>query len=164
MNTYGYVGGNPLGWIDPFGLEKIVIDLSEDELTLYDDNGKELFDANIVHGCEGFDTPKGEFKAGFWQFDKTNSKYGATPWSKDSSNPYGPWFLRVNDLNGKYTTIGIHGTAGPGWNPLAKPPFSSLFGEFAGCSHGCVRISNPNIKELQNLIPKPQNTTIIVKE
>ena len=130
-------------------------------------NGKSLYKAKAITGCPGHDTPEGDFKAGNWIKDKTNSKYGPKPWSQDPwGNPYGPWFLPINDKKGQYTTYGIHGTAGPGWSPFVKPFFSELWSnenDYLTCSHGCVRQSNRDIRKFHDILPYPKGTSITIK-
>ena len=94
-----------------------------------------------------------EFKAGQWQKNKVNSKYGPLT-SIPHSDPklgwlsgYGPWFLPINKPSGEYTTTGIHGTS-----PFGTLPWS--------CSHGCVRLSNDSVQQLHELLPKPKGTPI----
>ena len=125
--------------------------------------------------CEDTGTPVGVYKAGKWIKDKTNSTHGPTPWSRDPwGNPYGPFFLPLNDAKtGKYTTYGIHGTRGPRAGNFEKPPLpQGLMSFFVGddeakflyCSHGCVRVSNPNISKIFELTTQPKyaGTTISV--
>lgn len=123
-----------------------------------------LLEVDIVSGCDGTNTPTGSFKAGKFIKDKTNSKFGPVPWSKDPwGNPYGPYFLQILNLKGVYTTYGIHGTRGfdGALGYFEKPPIPQwmlgLFvdddsAKYSYCSHGCIRISNENIKKLFLLI------------
>lgn len=126
-----------------------------------------LLDAAIVSGCDDSRTPTGKFKAGRFIKDKTNPKFGPRPWSKDKwGNPYGPYFLEILNLNGSYTTYGIHGTRGPDGTlgQFVKPPVPEGVlkwfvdddaAKYAFCSHGCIRVSNTNIQKLFNLIVRP---------
>jgi RHS repeat-associated protein len=141
--------------------QSINVCLDTEVITLNDGNGEELFSDDIIVGCDKYETPEGDFQAGDWIEDKTNPEYGPIPWSEDFTNPYGPWFLPINDLNGQYTTYGIHGTAGPGWYWNPAPPFPGLWpGDFWECSHGCVRLSNRGIYKLHDLLPNPRRTPI----
>lgn len=139
----------------------IVVSRSAKTLTLterVDTEVNVLMTADIVSGCEDTATPKGSYTSGKWIKDKTNPSHGAIPWSKDPwGNPYGPYFLPLNDAKtGRYTTYGIHGTRGPVAGDFEKPPLpQSLMEFFVGkdakylyCSHGCVRLSNQNIIKL----------------
>lgn len=132
-----------------------------------DSKSTTLLTADIVSGCEDTGTPAGSYKAGKWIKDKTNPSHGPTPWSKDPwGNPYGPYFLPLNDpKTGKYTTYGIHGTRGPLAGNFEKPPLPqglmSFFvndeeAKYLYCSHGCVRMSNQNISKIFELTTKPR--------
>jgi lipoprotein-anchoring transpeptidase ErfK/SrfK len=123
-----------------------------------------LLEVDIVSGCDGTSTPTGKFKAGKFIKDKTNSKFGPVPWSKDPwGNPYGPYFLQIVNLKGVYTTYGIHGTRGldGAFGHFEKPPIPQWMlgifvdddsAKYSYCSHGCIRISNENIKKLFTLV------------
>jgi lipoprotein-anchoring transpeptidase ErfK/SrfK len=149
---------------------RIDVSLSGRTLTLANVSGAkpiELLRANVVTGCEDSGTPAGAYVVGKWVKDKTNAKHGPKPWSQDPwGNPYGPYFLPLNDAKtGKYTTYGIHGTRGPMAGGMEKPPlpqsFMSFFlgdeqARFLYCSHGCIRLSNQNIKKLFDLTTQPE--------
>ncbi|WP_089724790.1 L,D-transpeptidase [Candidatus Thiosymbion oneisti] len=123
-----------------------------------------LLESDIVSGCKDSKTPTGKFKAGKFIKDKTNDKFGPVPWSKDPwGNPYGPYFLQILNLKGVYTAYGIHGTRGGNTFNFVAPPIPRwMFGWFVDddtekysyCSHGCIRISNRNIKKLFTLVLK----------
>lgn len=150
---------------------RIDVDLSDAKLIVRegdseidDKENKKLFEANIVSGCDDSRTPIGKFKAGKFIKDKTNPKFGPVPWSKDPwGNPYGPYFLQILYLKGRYTMYGIHGTRGLDgmFGHFVTPPMPQwMYGLFVDddtekysyCSHGCIRISNEKIKELFALI------------
>jgi RHS repeat-associated protein len=146
-NFFAYVGSNPALFVDPWGLKKrIEICQKQRRLTLYDDD-ESLMTADIVCGCTNTPTPTGNFTGGDWQKDKVNRKFsGPKGWSEDPwSNPYGPWFLPITGSNG----CGIHGTRGWEWmgDTFIDMPFT--------CSHGCVRMSNPNIIKLPRRYRRP---------
>ena len=134
---------------------RIVVCQKEKKLTFYDVMGNPALKADVVCGCQGTPTPNGKFKAGEWQKDKVNRKFsGPKGWSKSKwKNPYGPWFLPVENTGG----CGIHGTIG--WKFL-----NDLFIDIPGtCSHGCMRLSNNNITKLHDLLPKPKGTEVNIK-
>lgn len=141
---------------------EIKISRSEGTLILTEKSrnlSKILLKASIVSGCSDSGTPAGTYAGGKWIKDKTNPIHGPKPWSSDSwGNPYGPYFLPLNDAkNGRYTTYGIHGTRGPLIGNLERPPipqkvvglfFGSEEAKYLYCSHGCIRLSNQNITQL----------------
>ena len=166
---YVYTSNNPSSSIDYFGLYRIIICKASKKLYVCDEKKSEM-EANVVVGCPDYDTPEGTFAAGAWIKNKTNPKYGPIPWDKDRKNPYGPWFLPINK-QGKYTSYGIHGTAGYGWSPFLTPPIPRGIMEwiddenrFLYCSHGCVRMSNPDIEELHSLLPNSVGTEISIRK
>lgn len=156
INFYAYAGNSPLNYIDPFGLFKVKICLNSKKLTLFDDNGKELFSASIVKGCKDTPTPTGKYKLGDWQTDKTSNRWGdssSTPWSKNwwGGNVFGPYFVPVQGTGG----VGIHGHRGP-----KLPGSFDVASIISPCSHGCIRLSNYAITTLHELMPKPAGTQV----
>lgn len=130
-----------------------------------------LLEGPVVTGCDGSATPAGSYIGGKWIKDKINPTHGPIPWSKDNwANPYGPYFLPLNNAKtGKYTTYGIHGTRGPLTGNFEKPPLPqgilSFFVEddtakFLFCSHGCIRLSNQNIRKLYEITTQPKYTGV----
>ena len=168
VNLYSYVDNNPLSFVDPLGLAyKIIICKDLGKLLLVEDGKCTKFEAPIATGCpDGHETPSGDFAAGNWQYDKHVPEYANDePWSKNHKNPYGPWFLEINNKKGKYTSYGIHGTSGPGLWPSPKPPLPKSWSpDFSHCSHGCVRLSNPGIKKLHEILPNPAGTPITIQD
>jgi RHS repeat-associated protein len=156
VNLYGYVGGNPVRWVDPLGLFKIKICLDSKKLTLLDDDGNDVFSGSIVKGCKNTPTPTGKFRLGRWQEDKTTPRWGEDSrrkWSQDwaGRNVFGPYFVPVNGANG----VGIHGHYGP------KLPGSFAVSQIASpCSHGCIRLSNYDTNALHDLLPNPAGTLV----
>jgi lipoprotein-anchoring transpeptidase ErfK/SrfK len=152
----------------------ITVDKTAKTLTLIEaSNGKttQLLVGNVVVGCDGTETPSGEFVAAPWQLNPTDPTFGPKPWTEDKwANPYGPYFLRLVLPNGMKTNYGIHGTRGPmdgitgSWE---KPPagltpdiLKAIYEaktnkklsdddlKYLSCSHGCIRLSNQNIEKL----------------
>ena len=153
----------------------IAVSLSDKSLVLTETLGTVktvLLHAAIVSGCDATGTPSGAYNGGKWIKDKTNPSHGPVPWSKDQwANPYGPYFLPLNDSKtGKYTTYGIHGTRGPVAGNFEKPPLpKSLMTLFVGddakylyCSHGCIRLSNSNITDMFNLTTRPKYVGVMI--
>ncbi len=166
INLFAYALNNPCIYLDASGFYTIVVCTDVKVVEIFDNDGNLVYREEAVIGCPGRNTPEGEFVAGNWIKDKTNPKYGPRPWSKDKTNPYGPWFLPIYTKNGTYTSIGIHGTAGPGWSPFVKPPFAEWWSDpddYLYCSHGCVRQSNPDIIKMHDILPKPKGTPILIR-
>lgn len=126
----------------------IRIDKSEHKLSLYQD-GLLLKSFTTAVGKGSGDkiqqsqwmTPEGNFYiSNIHDASKWTFRYG-----KQVESAYGPWFLRLvtgknETFSGKsWTGIGIHGTSRP-----------HELGTHA--SHGCIRVSNDNIRELKSLI------------
>ena len=126
----------------------IRIDKSEHRLVLYQNGveikayttcvGKGIGDKSIQ---SQWMTPEGNFYiSNIHDASKWIYKYGT-----GVESAYGPWFLRLvtgknETFNGKsWTGIGIHGTSRP-----------HELGTHA--SHGCIRLSNDNIRELKATI------------
>jgi len=160
VNFYTYVANNPVKFLDPLGLMKIVICQRQHTLTLYDDKGTSLMNAPVKCGCTKTPTPTGTFQAGQWQSEPTDPRFsGPNGWSKDPwGNPYGPYYLPIGP-----TGCGIHGPRGSAWlgNLFINVPDFDIENL---CSHGCVRLSNPNITQLHQLVAKPKGTSIVIKD
>lgn len=161
-NLYAYVADNPLSSIDPSGLARIEVSLSDDTLTVYDDKGIELMKANIIHGCPNSKTPTGKFRLGIWDPNHTSpawKKDSLTPWDKSfwGYNVFGAWFVPLINGDG----VAIHGTVGP------RIPFfwyRYLPTRFGSCSHGCIRMTNPDIIKLHDLLPEIEGTRVTISK
>jgi lipoprotein-anchoring transpeptidase ErfK/SrfK len=112
----------------------IVVSLSARQVTLYHDGAKVLTDSAAV-GEPSSPTPTGHF---FVTEDLQLT---------DPSGPYGPYALGLSGFSNTYYSfeggpgqIAIHGTDQP-W----------VIGGYA--SHGCVRLSNPDIAALVQQVP-----------
>ncbi|MBU0708846.1 L,D-transpeptidase [Patescibacteria group bacterium] len=113
-------------------LYKVVVDISENREFVY--RGEELIKESYVStgSATRFAIPY-HTPLGYWRII---SKEG-------TSGIYGPYFLRLAFWSGKdfvRTDIGLHGTDEP-----------EFLGETA--SHGCIRHSNQDIRELFQLLP-----------
>lgn len=147
----------------------IMVDTEKKTLLFYDQNGAVEMHGKVIVGCEDSPTKTGTFQSKYWTKDKTNLKYGPVPWSKDKTNPYGPYYLGIYDQKGNYQAFGIHGRSGgmnnrihsriPRW--IAEP--LGLRSKYNYCSHGCIRLSNNNIVKLHGLTPKPYGMPIIIQ-
>lgn len=98
---------------------------------------------------EGIFKVKGIFDSTEWLFTDDNG------YTSPAKGQYGPRFIRLN-----IPYIGIHGTASPG--SIGKR-----------CSHGCIRVTNPNILELVKYVeegmpviisPGPRDMAVNKKE
>lgn len=113
---------------------RIVIDLSDRELTYYE-HGDEVLTSLVAVGSERNPTPTGDF----YVTDSVTMGYEGSPW--------GPHALglsarseTITEYNGGDGIIGIHGTNR-----------SSSIGEAA--SLGCVRLDNDMITALHEMVP-----------
>jgi lipoprotein-anchoring transpeptidase ErfK/SrfK len=121
-------------------------------------DGKVVVKDEIVAGGDGQATPTGTFHASRWEKDHVSNKYGAyanTPWSKSplGLNAFGPYQLHIKELEAR--GIYIHGTMGPGWNPV-----TTLNTLVSPTSHGCVRMSNAHNIDLHEKLPRPNGIEV----
>lgn len=50
LNLYAFVGNNPVNWVDPWGLEAIMVDLTQNKLTLFDAWGNRIRSWGVLSG------------------------------------------------------------------------------------------------------------------
>ena len=128
------------GWVEVDRMQmfvvegQIVVDLSERTLTYYE-NGDMVLETPVAVGKAGTPTPTGSF------FVTDNVTLA------DPDSPWGPHAFglsarseTITEFNGGDGIIGIHGTNQPG--SIGK-----------SASLGCVRVRNPVISQLHELIP-----------
>jgi hypothetical protein len=117
----------------------LVVDRSDLEARLYQ-RGKEIWSAPIGIGASSTPTPPGDF----WIREKFEIS--------TSGSLYGPVAFGTSDYSVLTDwpgggVIGIHGTNEPGLIP-GRP------------SHGCIRVRNPDIRELWHLLPVGTPVTV----
>ena len=100
----------------------------------------------------GHETALGKYTIGNKQKDPTWFKPGAgTVTSGDAANELGTrWMPLVPGEPSLPTDLGIHGTIHP-----------ETVGEYS--SHGCARLTNPEVEELYDLVVRSTPVTIVDK-
>lgn len=137
--------------------EKVYVGLNNRTLYLMSADNDLLFKAGIVAGAPDTPTFTGKFKLGDWEKDKTSKRWGVlseTPWSKSAigANVFGAYFVPILKQNGSSENgEGIHGKFG---NTLL---LEQLYETIKRYSHGCVRLSNPDVMRFHDLIPDSRN-------
>jgi tetratricopeptide (TPR) repeat protein len=129
----------------------IVLERSTCQLFLFDNRG--LFKRyHVGLGMPGHETALGKYTIGNKQKDPTWFKPGAGPvTSGDPGNELGTrWMPLVPAEPSLPTDLGIHGTIHP-----------ETVGEYS--SHGCARLTNPEVEELYDLIVRSTPVTIVDK-
>lgn len=137
-NLVGYVSKN---YVKPVNNTFIVIDISEQKLTLYDNNQVYL-ETDVVTGQKGsFDTPRGMYTIGTKERDKVlrSEKYGY-------ERPVEYWI----PVNGG---VGIHDAK---W----RKSFGDSIYERDG-SHGCINVSLKQTKKIYERV-KSRSTKVFI--
>lgn len=131
---------------------KFVVNLSENILYHYDNNGKPIIAYRIASGKKSTPTHTG---VRLVTYVETTPYKGAPRGTKRRRNPkaYGPKIIVLETLNPKTGEKGItgefiHGTNNP-----------SSIGKYA--SHGCMRMDNEVIKELSQQVKRGDIVLII---
>ncbi len=128
-----------VGWVQSSDIQRlnlefrVVVELSTNTM-IVEQGGKELYRESVASGTGNTPTPTGLF------FVRELVK-------ENDTGPYGPYVFGLSGYSDVLVTfqggegaIGIHGTDSPG-----------LIGSNA--SFGCVRITNPSIRNLVRLLP-----------
>ena len=145
--------------------QRILVGLSNKKLFLLKINGSVQFSANIVVGAPDTPTFTGKnFHLGYWEKDKISNRWGVlsqTAWSKSrfGANVFGAYFVPILDSNNKSVNgEGIHGKFG---NTTYLEWFYEVIKPH---SHGCIRLSNPDISTLHDLLPKSNDTPLEIDD
>lgn len=123
LNTYAYASANPIGNIDPFGLDSLRFD--GNALTRFDDKGKPIRSWPAISGVPG-STPAdsyisdiGPIPEGQYSLDPSKSNYDSW-WKPGWGDPsaWGNVRTLIEPLPGTYTggryEMYVHGGSAPG--------------------------------------------------
>jgi RHS repeat-associated protein len=139
---------------------KMEVGLNNKMLYLLDVAGEVVFKARVVTGAPDTPTFTGNFKLGYWEKDKTSTRWDGlsdTPWSKSyyGGNVFGAYFVPILDSKGKSVNgEGIHGKYGN------NAFYEFLYEVLVPRSHGCIRLSNPDIIALHDMLPLSNGTPL----
>lgn len=131
-----------------------MVDKSQRKLFVYNKGVRTTTTYGVAIGMPGFETPVGTFQIGTMRVNPTWRNTGSE-WAIDMpasigpgyTNPLGVRAMNLNTLGGSDTGYRIHGT-------------SKRYSIGRAASHGCVRVYNPNIVRLFDLM-KTGNRVII---
>ena len=139
MNVWGYVNGNPISRLDPFGLSDVTFDRVRGTIIIYDNKGNQI----------------GQFPAGNNTTPKSNGPWpnGKFPYSyyvpHPESGPAGPY-----GSNGNFV-FKVPGRPGMGIHSGRSGPQSKTL--------GCIRTTDEATKFLLDLNQTDPLRTITVK-
>ena len=120
MNTYGYVFNNPLGYIDPFGLDSLVADSSTGVITHYNDAGQPIGSYSYTSGRNGITDPsiswQGPIPLGTYTLNPKEITEGG--WLRNLTGDWGKYRAPLHPVDGTKTFgragFFIHGGKEPG--------------------------------------------------
>ncbi|WP_313316443.1 RHS repeat-associated core domain-containing protein [Stenotrophomonas sp.] len=135
-NIYAYVGGDPISFIDPLGLDSIVTYQNIGVTVYFDESG------NVIKSWDSLSATAGNAKPGAGGPYRSNDSYPTNGPYKNNARAYGPNdILRTDDLRGRWIHGGGSRLADPlaprqGWTPAV----------------GCTRMQNEDIQELVDMV------------
>ncbi|WP_406822817.1 RHS repeat-associated core domain-containing protein [Pseudomonas corrugata] len=141
INTYTYVGGNPVSWIDPSGLSSVSYDGQTHTITIRDNAGNTV--GTYPANNNTTTTSNGPWPNGAFSFSGSNPHP-----ESDTNGPYGSHGILLFHVPGR-TGMGLH--SGRANNGAQNHP-----------TLGCIRTTDAAMGFIRNLITTDPVTSMTV--